>query len=209
MNISDCVKELQAFENTFAAAKQLRDIFEQAKGIEAEKNRLKAEMDAAVIKTEQAKRELAQLEKKLADARLEVELAAEQKSNWIEEGTKRAQESLKTVKAELDRVRGLAAKQKQALTREITDMTANREQLKKEVATMTASKRNLEGGAQRVENEALRASERINQDKQSLEREVANLQNQKSQLGHEVKRLETRLDEIQRDERATQVALNT
>ena len=196
--INDAINVLAPFKNVFRAADYLESVFQRAAGIEEDTQKLKNEQLRAEAATSQAKRDLLALQAKLAEARAEVEMMAEQKSNLIDEGTERAKVSLVTVKAELDKARQNAAHTRKDLARDITDKTATVEQLKKAIERLQANKKELEGAATSIEANAISQNEQINANKQALEREVGNLQAQKLTLNSEVKRLQANLEEAKR-----------
>src|SRR5690242_12058871 len=157
-----------------------------AKRAEEATQRAKLEQQRAEAATAQAKRTLSEVEAEILAARREIEHAAEQKSNLIDEGTVRAQEQLKVVKADLDKARQNAAQQRKELLREITDKTATVEQLNKAIQTAQETRRAAEAAAKSIEDEGIRNNERINKDRQALEREVGNLEAQKLMLNSEI-----------------------
>ncbi len=200
ISINDSVAALTALENLLQPTKDLKAVFQRAKDIETVTNKLLAEQKQAEAATSQAKRLLTQFEKQIAEQRGEIERLGEQKSNLIDEATERAKVSLVTVKAELDKMRLSAANQKKQLTREITDKTATLEQINKKIEKAQSNQRDIMGGAQQIEAEAMRQNEQLNRNKQSLERDVANAQAHLLQLNSEIKRRETNLDEAKRYE---------
>ncbi len=200
ISIEGSVAALTALENLLQPTKDLKAVFEHAKNIEAETRRLLAEQQQAEAKASQAKRLSAQYDKEIAEKQGEIERLAEQKSNLIDEGTQRAQQTQATVKRELEKMRLSAATQKKQFMRELTDLAATIEQKRKEIARLEENRRDLAGGAQQIEANAMAASETMNANKRSLEHDVANLQAQKLQLNSEVKRLQANMDDAKRYE---------
>ena len=186
----DYIREL---ETELAVARKRKAMEEENAQLRSQSEQLLVEQQHAEAAAAMAKRQLSEFEKQIDQARREIEHLAEQKSNLVDEGTVRARSQLAVVQKELETARIARTEQKKHMDREINDRNAAIEQLNKKIATALENLRDLEGGAKRIEANAIAQNEKINADKQALERDVSNLQERKLTLGHEARTLEAKI----------------